>query len=96
MVRPCRKDSLDLVRAGWSLLPKSNKKKEEAGLALERPEAVRCSTCPEARLSALPMHLPAADHALERKSCSKPLVQIADAKLKSFNRSLDYGGPERF
>ena len=30
------------------------------------------------------------------KSCSKPLVQIADAKLKSFNRSLDYGGPEHF
>jgi hypothetical protein len=39
MLRPCRKDSLDLVRAGWSLLPKSDKKKEEAGLALERAEA---------------------------------------------------------
>jgi hypothetical protein len=39
MVRPCRKDSLDLVRAGWSLLPKNEKKKEEAGLALERAEA---------------------------------------------------------
>ena len=37
MLRPGRKDSLDL--AGWSPLPKSDKKKEEAGLALERAEA---------------------------------------------------------
>ena len=99
MVRPCRKDSLDLMRAGWSLLPKSDKKKEEAGLALERAEAAlkRSDAALAQTLGyqlcqcTFPPQIMLWNEELQQTACPN-----CGRKIKSFNRSLDYGGPEHF
>ena len=97
MLRPGRKDSLDL--AGWSPLPKSDKKKEEAGLAVERAEAaLKRSDAPLAqtlgyqlRQCTFPPQIMLWNEELQQTACPN-----CGRKIKSFNRSLDCGGPEHF